>query len=114
MESEAEAGTAAKWIRVSSIADGPAEGCGRAFDLEGLEIAIFNWDREYFALENCCPHLGFPLTEGLLQEGSVICGWHGWRVRLNDGGCHGKTLTARAYPCQVRDGEIWVQVPKRL
>lgn len=114
MESGGDTATQTKWIRASSIEDGPEDGGHRAFSVDGLEIAIFNWDRRYFALENYCPHLGFPLTEGLVQEGSVICGWHGWRVRLDDGGCHGKTLTARSYPCQVRDGEIWVQVPERL
>jgi nitrite reductase/ring-hydroxylating ferredoxin subunit len=42
----------------------------------------------------------------------VICGWHGWRIRLEDGSCPGKTLAARTYPCEVREGRLWVEIPR--
>ena len=102
-----------KWVRASSVADVPGDGSGRAFSLDGLDIAIFNCNEAFFALENFCPHLGFPLTEGIVQDGTVICAWHGWRVRLEDGGCRGKTLAARTYPCEVRGDDIWVRIPER-
>jgi len=103
-----------KWVRASSLDELPRDGSGRAFDVDGLDIAVFNWDQSYFALENYCPHLGFPLTEGIVEEGAVICGWHGWRVRLDDGGCRGKTLTARRYACEVRGDALWVEVPEKV
>lgn len=100
-----------KWARAASVDDIPEDGLARGVKLEGLEIALFHWDQTFYALENHCPHLGFPLTEGIVQAGVVICGWHGWRVRLEDGGCPGKTLTARTYPCEVRDNDVYVEVP---
>lgn len=102
-----------KWVRASSAEEVPADGKGHAFDIDGLDIAIFNWDQSYYALENFCPHLGFPLAEGIVADGNVICGWHGWRVRLDDGGCRGGGPAARSYPCEVREDSIWVQVPEK-
>ena len=102
---------AQKWVRAAAVAEVPEDGLARGVKLEGLEIALFNWDESFYALENHCPHLGFPLTEGVVQDGVVICGWHGWRVQLEDGGCPGKTLTARTYPCEVRGAELYVEVP---
>ena len=105
---------ASKWVRASSATDIPEDGSGHRFDIDGLDIAIFRWDQSFFALENFCPHLGFPLTEGIVQDGTVICGWHGWRVRLEDGGCGGKTLVARTFPCEVRGEDVWVEVPEKV
>jgi nitrite reductase (NADH) small subunit len=84
---------------------------GRSVTIEGLEIAVFRSNGELYALENLCPHLGFPLTEGIVKDDVVICGWHGWRVRLGDGGCPGKTSTARTFACKLHEGDVYLEIP---
>lgn len=37
------------------------------------------------ALVHACAHLGGPLSEGTLKEGSVVCPWHGSEFALDDG-----------------------------
>lgn len=37
------------------------------------------------ALVHSCAHLGGPLSEGTLKEGSVVCPWHGSEFALDDG-----------------------------
>jgi nitrite reductase/ring-hydroxylating ferredoxin subunit/uncharacterized membrane protein len=37
------------------------------------------------ALAHPCSHLGGPLSEGTLKEGSVVCPWHGSEFALDDG-----------------------------
>src|SRR6185436_5358345 len=61
------------WIRVASLSDIPDEGMGYAAKADGLEIAIFRYEDRLYALEDLCPHLGFPLSEGMMQFGEVIC-----------------------------------------
>jgi nitrite reductase/ring-hydroxylating ferredoxin subunit/uncharacterized membrane protein len=37
------------------------------------------------ALVHSCAHLGGPLSEGTLKDGSVVCPWHGSEFALDDG-----------------------------
>ena len=37
------------------------------------------------ALSHACAHLGGPLSEGTLKDGSVVCPWHGSEFALEDG-----------------------------
>jgi nitrite reductase/ring-hydroxylating ferredoxin subunit len=37
------------------------------------------------ALAHACAHLGGPLSEGTLKDGSVVCPWHGSEFSLEDG-----------------------------
>ena len=99
-----------KWVRVASLTELPSEGLGHAVKVEGLEIALFRWSDRVYALEDLCPHLGFPLSEGIVQMGEVICSWHGWRVRLEDGSCRRERECAKVFPAEVREGMIYVQL----
>src|SRR5262245_49241101 len=67
-----------EWIRVANVGELMPEGLGTAVKADGIRIAVFQWGGRVFAVEDLCPHLGFPLSEGLVQDGEVICGWHGW------------------------------------
>ena len=63
------------------------------------------------ALAHACAHLGGPLSEGTLKDGSVVCPWHGSEFALDDG----RVLNGPAthdQPCLVvreRDGRIEVK-----
>lgn len=98
------------WIKVANLDDLPSEGLGHAVKASGLDLALFRWDDTVYAIEDLCPHLGFPLSEGVMQSGEVICGWHGWHVRLQDGSCHRERERAKVYPCEVRGQEIYVRL----
>jgi len=100
----------ANWHRVGSVSELASEGLGHAVKADGLDIAVFKWEDRVFAIENLCPHLGFPLSEGIVQEGEIICSWHGWRVRLEDGSCRREREHAKVYPCEIRGDDVWIQV----
>ena len=99
-----------KWVRVASLSELSPEGLGQSVKADGLEIALFRWDDRIYAIEDLCPHLGFPLSEGMMINGEVICSWHGWHVRLEDGTCRREPQRAKVYECDVRDGEIYVRI----
>ena len=100
----------ADWIRVAHIGELQSEGLGQPFKAAGLQIALFRWEDQVFAVEDLCPHLGFPLSEGIVQDGEVICSWHGWRVRLEDGSCRRETQRAKVFPCEIRGEDVYVQI----
>ena len=99
-----------KWVRVASLAELPSEGLGHAVKTDGLEITLFRWNDRVYAIEDLCQHLGFPLSEGVVQMGEVICSWHGWHVRLEDGTCWRERERAKVWECEVRDGEVFVKL----
>jgi nitrite reductase/ring-hydroxylating ferredoxin subunit len=38
-----------------------------------------------FALDNRCPHMGFPLDRGSVEDGTLTCHWHHARFHLASG-----------------------------
>jgi len=63
------------------------------------------------ALAHSCSHLGGPLSEGTLKEGSVVCPWHGSEFALTDGHVLNGPATVDQ-PClaaRERDGRIEVK-----
>jgi nitrite reductase (NADH) small subunit len=89
--------------RVEEIEDGQA----LVVQLGTEEIAVFNIGGVIHAVENCCPHMGGPLAEGIVQGHSVICPWHAWSFDLKDGAC--ETVPGadiRRYEVRVLNGEI--------
>ena len=61
------------------------EGEGRAFPLNGRMVAVFLRDGQYFAIDDCCPHMGASLASGYVDGVEVTCPWHAWRFCITDG-----------------------------
>ncbi len=62
------------------------------------------------ALAHACAHLGGPLSEGTLKDGTVVCPWHGSEFRLDNGEVVNGPTT-HAQPCftvRERNGQIEV------
>lgn len=51
----------------------------------GKEYALCNVAGELHALEGKCPHRGGPLGQGRLQDGVLVCPWHGWEYDCRTG-----------------------------
>lgn len=61
------------------------EGEGRAFPVNGRMIAVFLRDGIYYAINDCCPHMGASLASGYLDGCDVVCPWHAWKFCIKDG-----------------------------
>lgn len=63
------------------------------------------------ALAHPCSHMGGPLSEGTLKDGSVVCPWHGSEFALDDGGVINGPATQNQPVLDVRerDGRIEVR-----
>ena len=40
-----------------------------------------------FALDNRCPHEGYPLAQGEIDGCLLTCMWHNWKFDVSDGKC---------------------------
>jgi nitrite reductase/ring-hydroxylating ferredoxin subunit len=72
-------------------------------------ILVISEGARCFAVDNRCPHLGFPLHRGTVEDGILTCHWHHARFDVASG-C-GFDLWADDLPTaavDVRDGDVWV------
>ena len=51
----------------------------------GRSAALFRHDGKLAAIANECAHQNGPLGEGRIVDGCVVCPWHGYQYRLEDG-----------------------------
>src|SRR5262245_3437179 len=77
----------------------------------GKQIALFLTPDGIKACNNRCPHEGYPLREGSVDEACFLtCNWHNWKFDLRDGANVYGGDRLRMYPVRVIDGDVWVDV----
>ncbi|MCS5612702.1 MAG: Rieske (2Fe-2S) protein, partial [Candidatus Poribacteria bacterium] len=90
------------------------EGKGKPFHVDGIHLAVFRYGNKYYAVDNRCPHMGYPMSEGSVRDGVLICHWHHWEFDLKTGGCFltfGDDL--KAFPVEIRDdGYLYVGIDR--
>ncbi len=98
-----------KKIKVGKVGALP-EGRGATVQLkDGNEVALFNIDGNYHAIENFCPHKGFPLADSRTYGSIVECDLHGWRFDVRNGQCLTKaSCSLEHYEVVIEDD--WIQI----
>src|SRR5713226_3935910 len=62
------------------------------------------------ALDNRCPHMGFPLDRGSIEDGILTCHWHHARFDLASGCTFDLWADdVPTCPVEIRAGEVWVK-----
>jgi nitrite reductase/ring-hydroxylating ferredoxin subunit len=98
-------------ITVGKVESVPA-GRGATVKLKnGTEVALFNVNGNFYAVENFCPHKGFPLADSRLYGNIVECDLHGWRFDVRNGECFTKNdCSIESYEVIIEDGLIKILV----
>jgi nitrite reductase/ring-hydroxylating ferredoxin subunit len=103
--------------------DNPAANFVRAGSLEELKakgqlvvrgphrpILVVYAGERVFAFDNRCPHMGFPLDRGSVEDGILTCHWHHARFDLASGCTFDLWADdVPTCPVEVRDLEVWVK-----
>ena len=98
---------------------GPRQRVGTLDDLEAkgyltgkvgsTPVCVFLCDGEAYAVDDRCPHMGFPLHRGSVENGLLTCHWHHARFDLVSGGTLDPFADdVRAHSVQVDNGEVVV------
>jgi NAD(P)H-dependent nitrite reductase small subunit len=100
----------ADFVKVAEAGDVPA-GTGKCVEAGGKQIAIFNVDGTFHAIDNTCLHRGGPLGEGELDGKVVTCPWHGWQYDVTTGGnLDDETARVARYDVKIENGAVLVAV----
>ena len=95
-------------VHVATVEELKADGW-KVVAAEGRTILVLHDEGRIYALDNRCPHMGFPLSRGTVRDGILTCHWHHAKFDLA-GGC---TLDPFAddvpsFPVEERDGVVYV------
>ena len=89
--------------------DGIPLGEGRKYLLNGEEVGIFNLGNEILAVSNRCPHLGGPLSDGIVTGNEVICPLHARKVNLKSGCVMNEKEKVKTFEVVLINGEIYLK-----
>lgn len=101
----------ADFVKVATT-DEIGPGQTRLVGVSGKQIALFNVDGQFFALDNTCTHRGGPLAEGEVSGHEVTCPWHGGKFDIRTGEVVGPPApqAVARYSVRVTGTEIGVEV----
>jgi nitrite reductase/ring-hydroxylating ferredoxin subunit len=100
------------YVYVTDLKDLEAEGGCLTVSVKKQPIVLFSYNSQIYALDNKCPHMGFPLSQGTLRDGILTCHWHHARFDLHNGGTFDQWAgDVMSYPVQIRNSkEVWVGI----
>ena len=102
--------TAGTWTRAASLEALKRKG-RLVFRTAGRQIALFDTPQGVLACNNRCPHEGYPLREGSLDDRCILtCNWHNWKFDLQSGRNLYGGEGLRTYPVDVRGDDVWIDL----
>ena len=91
-----------KAVPCEDVRSGPV-----VFKAPPKQVALFYAGEAYYAVDNRCPHEGYPLSEGNVDDACLLtCNWHNWKFQLRDGANVLGGDDVRAYATKVEDGYL--------
>jgi 3-phenylpropionate/trans-cinnamate dioxygenase ferredoxin subunit len=99
----------AKWTKIAEIGD-IAPGGGKAYEVDGRTVAVFNVNGTLYAIDDSCPHQGSSLAMGSLEECTVTCRSHGMKVNVTGGERPGPGMNVRSFPLESRPDGLYVGI----
>jgi nitrite reductase/ring-hydroxylating ferredoxin subunit len=79
--------------------------------LDRHAICIFADGDDVYAVDNRCPHMGFPLHRGTVCDGILTCHWHHARFDLSTGGTFDQWADdLRRFPVRIDGDTVLVDI----
>jgi len=81
----------------------------KVLSVDGRVVLVLLDKGNVYALDNRCPHMGFPLHRGTVKDGILTCHWHHAKFDLA-GGCTFDPFAddVTSFQVEVRDGEVFL------
>src|SRR5262245_23195661 len=93
------------WLDLGPLADFP-EGRPVLRKADGHRFACVRAGDGVHAIDDLCPHQGYPLSQGTCNGGVLTCEWHNWKFELATGDCTFGGEAVRRYPTRIEGGRV--------
>ncbi|MCA8938920.1 MAG: Rieske (2Fe-2S) protein [Planctomycetes bacterium] len=98
-----------EWTNAISLEDLRSKGGKAVVNIGPKQILIIEEDDNLFAIDNRCPHEGYPLAVGTIDgECRITCNWHNWKFDLKSGTCLIGEDDVSSYPLSLEAGQVRV------
>src|SRR5436305_10389671 len=101
----------AQFVRLAAKSEAPAQDEAKEFTLGDKTICVANVDGKLRAMDNVCLHRGGPLGQGVIDEGKLVCPWHGWAFDPATGeALHNRAAKVPIYPIKIENGDVLIEL----
>ncbi|MCB9763247.1 MAG: Rieske (2Fe-2S) protein [Alphaproteobacteria bacterium] len=84
-------------------------GAAKLATIGGRKVAVFRTAPDaLYAIDNACPHEGYPLIQGDRKDCTLTCIWHNFKFDLRSGACLKGDEDVRTYAVRVADGQVQI------
>ena len=96
---------------VASVDEIPEDGQLRVV-IDDTEILICHHAQRFYALAYYCSHENLPLEDGMLENGCIICPYHGAEFCLEDGSVQASPAyeNLKTYPLKIIKNTIAISI----
>ena len=108
------AGADTGWVRGPAVAE-LTQGAVHRVDLDAgggppESFVVTNVDQTLAVFRNACVHQGLSLDGGLIDDGVLVCPWHGFRFDATSGECvSAPGAQLEPMPSRIDDGHLWIR-----
>jgi nitrite reductase/ring-hydroxylating ferredoxin subunit len=95
------------WLELGELSSFP-EGKAVLRKAGGLRLACVRIGGAVHALDDACPHQGYPLSQGAVRDGVLTCAYHNWKFDVATGGCSFGGEPVRRLPTLIEAGRVLV------
>ena len=98
------------WQDVAAVEAIPP-GSHHVVDVDGAQVAVFNLDGQFYAVEDVCTHDGGTLTGGAVDGEQVVCPRHGARFSIKTGAVLAPPAyePIHSFPVRIESGRVQVR-----
>lgn len=99
-----------EWIDVCD-ANALADKENLIVDVDGTDVAVFNLNGQFYAIEDVCTHDGAEIASGELDGDEIVCPRHGARfcVKTGEVKCAPAYEDVDTFPVRVEQGKVQVR-----
>jgi nitrite reductase (NADH) small subunit len=98
-------------IRLCAASELPEEGEAKEFTVGEKVVCVANVGGAISAMDNVCLHRGGPIGQGFVNQGKVVCPWHGWEWDPKTGAAaHNPAARLAVYPIKVEGDNVLVEI----
>ena len=103
------------FVPIARLEDVPRDR-GLRVELNGIAIGLYRVGDAIHAMEDTCPHAGYPLAEGDFEGCVITCRAHGWPFDVTTGfdPAHADGFPIPCFAVEVENNEIRIDLDNQL